>query len=479
MPKPPSDHHDLPRTIGFFGAVGILVGVSIGSGIFATPSDIAKLLSNPWLILLLWAVGGVLCLFGALSYTELAVVFPRSGGLYNFLYHGFGRSTAFVFGWAYMLLIKPFAAGGIAIVFALHLDGLTAIQSRLNALVGDSATLSLQHWLGEKWAMPPLVCLMLIILTAINTIGMRLGSGISVFLTTIKAAALLAIASLAFILPGGSSANFAILPAGRPWFLVIAAVMQSILWTYDGWADVGAVAGEVKDPQRQLPRIYILGTLLVIALYVAVNAAYFWIIPLQDMRATDTVAPLVMSKLAGPLGAKLVSAIILISTLGSTHASIITGARVTFAQANDGLLFRFLGKISTRETPANSLWNQCILSCTCVLFLQTFQKMADSFVFTMWIFYGLAAVSVIVLRVKRPDLPRTFKCPGYPFVPAAFALCALAMTIMTLVASITTWTQDSYLPWMWIAILLAGYPVYFAWNRWHGKPDRAAAGPSA
>lgn len=463
MSTPTSDHRDLPRTIGFFGAVGILVGVSIGSGIFATPSDIARLLSSPWLILSLWAFGGILCLFGALAYTELAVVFPRSGGLYNFLYQGFGPSTAFVFGWAYMLLIKPFAAGGIAIVFATHLDALTGIQSKLNLLVGDSTTTLLGQWLGEKWAMPPLVCVLLILLTAINTMGMRLGTGISIGLTTIKVLALVAIASLAFILPGGSRANFDAMPAGKPWYLVIAAVMSGILWTYDGWSDVGAVAGEVKDPQRQLPRIYLFGTLLVIALYVAVNSAYFWIIPLAEMRTTDTVAPLVMQRLTGNWGEKLVAAIILISTLGSTHASIITGARVTFAQANDGLLFRFLGKVSGRETPANALWNQCGLSCICVLFLQSFQNLADSFVFTMWIFYGLAAVSVVVLRRRRPDLPRTFKCPGYPYVPLVFAACSLAMTGMTLA------TASNYYPFMWIGVLLAGYPVFFVWTRLHRK----------
>lgn len=468
MPDPSTTPRDLPRTIGFFGAVGILVGVSIGSGIFRTPATIARDLGSPWLILLLWIFGGVLCLFGALAYTELAVVFPRSGGLYNFLYHGFGRSTAFVFGWAYMLLIKPFAAGGIAIVFAEHLNALVGLQPWLNTLVGEHATGRLQHLLGENWGMPPLVCVMLIVLTAINTVGMRLGSGISVFLTAIKVVALLAIALLAFVLPGGSSANFASLPAGKAWYLVIAAVMSGILWTYDGWSDVGAVAGEVKDPQRQLPRIYILGTLLVIGLYLAVNAAYFWMIPLGEMRTTETVAPLVMKKLAGEWGEKLVSAIILISTLGSTHASIITGARVTFAQANDGLLFRFLGTVSRRETPAHALWNQCVLSCVCVLFLQSFQNLAESFVFTMWIFYGLAAVSVIVLRVKRPDLPRTFRCPGYPVVPGVFAACSLAMTVMTIL------TSDTNYPLMWIAILLAGYPVYFVWDRMRRRDARAS-----
>ncbi len=467
MPASNPPPRDLPRTIGFFGAVGILVGVSIGSGIFRTPASIARDLSSPWLILLLWALGGVLCLLGALAYTELAVVFPRSGGLYNFLYHGFGRSTAFVFGWAYMLLIKPFAAGGIAIVFAEHLNALVGLQPWLNTLVGEPTTAQLQDLLGDNWAMPPLVCLLLILLTAINTLGMRLGSGISVFLTSIKVLALLAIASLAFVLPGGSPANFASLPADKPWYLVIAAVMSAILWTYDGWSDVGAVAGEVNNPQRLLPRIYILGTLLVIAIYLAVNAAYFWIIPLAEMRTTDTVAPLVMRKLAGEWGEKLVSAIILLSTLGSTHASIITGARVTFAQANDGLLFRFLGSVSRRETPAHALWNQCALSCVCVLFLQSFQSLAESFVFTMWIFYGLAAVSVIVLRVRRPDLPRAFKCPGYPIVPGVFAIGSLAMTVMTIL------TSDNYHPLMWIAILLAGYPVFFVWDR-----IRARSSPS-
>jgi APA family basic amino acid/polyamine antiporter len=463
---------DLPRTIGFWGAIGVMIGVTIGSGIFRAPASIANESGSPLLILALWGVGGLICLMGALTYTELAVVFPRSGGLYNFLYQGFGPRISFVFGWTYMLLTKPFAAGGIAVVFAEHLDPLIHLQARANALVGPDLAAHLQHRLGDQWTMPLLVCAVLFILTWINTLGMRAGSGISLALTIAKYLALAAIVALAIALKKGSAENFAPASIGKPLSLALAPIMAAILWTYDGWSDVGSIAGEIKDPQRTLPRVYIIGTAATILLYVAVNAAYIWLLPLSEMRSTQNVAPLVMQRLIGPSGGLLVSIIIMVSTLGSTHASIITGARVTFAQAQDGLLFRFLGEIHPRhQTPAVALWMQLALSCVAVLFLRSFDQLAGGFVFTMWIFYGLAAIAVIRLRFTRPDLPRSFRCPGFPLVPAAFALVAAGMTAMTIISGLIGEKNADgqivrdYMPLIWLVVLAAGWPAYSLWQR--------------
>lgn len=467
---------DLPRTVGFWGAIGIMLGVTIGSGIFATPAQIAQELGSPGLILLLWGAGGVLSLFGALTYAELATVYPRSGGLYNYLANGLGRGVAFVFGWTYMLLIKPFAAAGIAVIMAEHLDRLLGVNAAVNGALGLPLRLNLGG--GEPvalaWGNAGTVCVTLAVLTAVNVRGMRLGAGVSLVLSTLKVMALAAIVLLGLVLMRGGGSNFAAGPGPKPFAAALAPVMLAILWTYDGWSDVGSISGEVKNPQRMLPRIFFIGTVMVVGLYLAVNAVYMWVLPLEEMRATATVAPRVMEKLVGPAGGTVVTAMIVVSTLGATHASIITGARVTFAQAQDRLLFGFLGRIHPRyRTPAVSLWTQLGFSCAAVLMQGgSFANLAVGFTFTMWIFYGLAAVAVIVLRVRRPDLPRAYRCWGYPVVPVVFIAAAAGMTALSIandpwervsIAGVTVGFKQTL---VWIGVLLAGWPVYAVWKRW-------------
>lgn len=434
---------DLPRKVGFWGAIAVMVGVVIGSGIFRTPTTIAQNLGDPWLILALWFVAGLIALCGALTFAELAAMMPRSGGVYVFLREGFGRCPAFVFGWTYMLITKPSAAGGIAIVFAEHFNTLT----------------------GLKWNAPILTCAALFILTLINVLGVRGSARFAIVVTTLKYLAIAAVivlgltAAVRQVLAGESAGHFQSVPSPKTLFQAIVPVMAAIMWTYDGWADVGAIAGEVKNPERTLPRVYIIGTFAVIALYVLANAVYLWHIPLPQMAETDTVAPLLLNMLVGPIGAAAVTVIIIVSTLGSSHASVMTGARVTFAQARDGLLFRFLGKIHPRyETPAVALWVQLALSCTAVLLLQNFSSLADSFVFTMWIFYGMGALSLFILRKRHHSHPRPFRVPGYPVVPAIFVLASAAMTVLSI-------QNDPSTTLTWLAVLAAGVPVYFIWTR--------------
>lgn len=438
---------DLPRKIGFWGAIAVLVGVVIGSGIFVTPTLIAQSLGDPYLILLLWLVGGLIALCGAVTFAELAAMMPHSGGIYVFIREGFGACPAFVFGWTYMLITKPSAAGGIAIIFAKHFNSLT----------------------GLDWNAPAMTCGALFVLTLINVLGVRGSARFAIVLTSLKYSAIGAVIvlgvfaavreMLAPALGGTGAGGFVAVPSPKTLFEAIVPVMAGIMWTYDGWSDVGAIAGEVKNPERTLPRVYIFGTLSVIALYVLANAVYLWHIPLEEMRETETVAPLLLGKLAGPVGAAAVTVIIIVSTLGSSHASVMTGARVTFAQARDGLLFRFLGRVHPRfETPATALWVQCALSCSVVLFLQDFGNLAGSFVFTMWIFYGMGAVALFILRVKRPDAARPFRVPGYPVIPAVFVAASVTMTGLSI-------NDDPMATLMWLGVLGAGVPVYFVWRR--------------
>lgn len=430
---------DLPRRIGFWGGSAIMVGIIIGSGIFRAPTSIARELGSPVAILGLWVLGGILSLFGALAYAELAAMFPRSGGIYVYLHRGLGPQVAFVFGWTYLLITKPMAAAGIATVFSEHLF----------RLLGRPA---------EPAVLQTTTCVTLLALTAINVRGVRLGAGLAMVLTGLKVLALLAIVGLGLALMKGSSANFQPVPADKTFLQALAPAMAAILWTYDGWSDIASIAGEVKDPQRMLPRIFVLGTAATILLYVSVNAVYMSMIPLARMRHLDTVAPETMMKLVGDAGMTIVTAMILISTLGASHGSIITGARVTFAQARDGLLFGFLGHVHPKyRTPDVSLWVQVALSCAAVWGLQTFERLAGGFVFTMWIFYALAALAVIRLRLREPHRERPYRCPGYPVVPALFILAALAMTVMAILES----PRDT-LPWL--LVLLLGLPAWHLWR---------------
>jgi len=429
---------DLPRSIGFWGGSGIMVGIMIGSGIFRTPTSIAQELGDARIILLLWLVGGLLSLAGALTYAELGTMFPRSGGIYAYMYEGLGGTIAFVFGWAFMLLGKPLSASAITMVFSEHFN----------------------HLFGLGWDERVITCAVIILLTAVNTVRVQLGAGLAILLTSIKALALAAIVVLALTLTGGSPANFNPILSTKSFTAALAPVLAAVLWTYDGWSDVTSVAGEVRNPSRQLPRILLVGTGACIALFVAVNAIYIYLVPLSEMRHVPTVAPLAMERLCGPIGATLITVLVMISTLGATHGSIITGARVTFAQARDGLLFRSLGHIHPKyQTPDVSLWLQAVLACLAVCFLQQFERLTGGFVFTMWIFYAAAALAVIVLRVRRPELPRPYRCWGYPVIPVLFIAASVLMTVLAIQASpVETFS--------WLAILAAGVPAYYVWRRW-------------
>ncbi len=445
----PGDSHarDLPRAIGFWGASAVMAGIIIGSGIFRTPTSIAQQVGDPWLILALWAAGGVLSLAGALTYSELICLFPQSGGVYVFLREGYGSCMAFVFGWTYMLITKPAAAAGIAWVFGEYLNSL----------------------LGVHWDPRIVTTVVLTVLTFINARGVGLGTGIAMVLTTLKILALVGIVVAAGMFRSGDAGNFAASPVGISLGAAIAPVMYAIMWTYDGWSDVGSIAGEVKEPQRNLPRIYLTGTAAITVLYIAVNAVYMWMIPLVEMRTISNVAPVVMDRLVGGTAAGvLVSLVVLISTMGSTHGSILTGARISFAQARDGLLFRFLGRVHPRyETPAVSLWVQLGLSIAAVWTLSSFEKMVESFSFTMWIFYGLSGAAIFIMRRRMPGAHRSFRCWGYPVVPLLFVGSAAGMTVMSVIQS-----PGTTLPW--IGVLLAGVPVYYVWRKVTGG-ERAAA----
>lgn len=437
---------DLPRRIGFWGAIAIMIGVTIGTGIFRAPVDVAKEVGTPYAALALWTAGGVLSLLGAFTFAEMSTRYPHSGGIYVFLREGYGPTVSFIFGWTYLLISKPAAAAAIAIVFAQHFNALLGWDGSPNReLITQIST-----------------CVLLILLTAVNTFRVQLGTGVAIFITSLKVASLLLIVATAFAFGPSDATSFHFADVPKPFWQAIAPAMGSILWTYDGWNDVGSVAGEVKNPRQTLPRVFFVGTLAITLLYVAVNAVYLWVVPLDEMRGLETVAPEAMGRMIGPIGGKIVTAMILLSSLGATHAAIITGARVTFAQARDGLLFRVLAHTNKlHSTPDVSLWSQCAMGCIAIFWLKTFDNLADAFVFSIWIFYGMAAFSIFIMRYRAAKTGSTgdevFLCPGYPWVPAVFVLSAALMIYLSIY-------EAPFQKLSMLAVLLLGVPVYFVWR---------------
>jgi basic amino acid/polyamine antiporter, APA family len=300
----------------------------------------------------------------------------------------------------------------------------------------------------------------------VNVVTLRGSSITAIILTSLKVLALAAVVGLGVAMMKGSTANFAGAPAPKPVWAAFVPVLFAVLWTYDGWSDVSSISGEVIDPARRLPRILLTGLVATIVVYLAVNAVYFSLVPIGEMARADTIAPLVMERLLGPGGATVVTAMIVISTLGATHASILTGARVTFAQARDGLLFRFLGSVHPRfQTPHVSLWVQLALAVGAILYVRHFKDLSEGFIFTLWIFHGLVAVSVLVLRKRRPDLERPYKCWGYPWVPIVFILVCVVMTVVYIADN-----PRATLPWLGIVAL--GFPAYSLWKWRTGAPAR-------
>ena len=428
----------LPRRLGVWSAAAVLVGSTIGSGIFRVPAEVAERVGAVGAMGLLWVLGGLFALAGALTLAELAVLFPRSGGIYVFLREGWGRLPAFLFGWTELLIIRPSALGAIAMLFAEYLRvfvPLTGAGVRLVA-AGAILTLALANIRSLTW-----------------------GAAVQNASTLAKVLALVGLAVLAFGLGdpqrGAFAGPIAFAPLSWGGFgLALVAVM----WTYDGWADLTFLAGEVRDPARTLPRALLGGTLAVVAIYLLVNAAYLYVLTPAAMAGRPLVAADAARAVVGGAGASLVAAMVLLSAFGALNGSTMTGPRIFYAMAEDGLFFRPVAAVHPRyRTPWVAIALAAALGIAYVA-VRTFEQLADAFVLGIWPFYALAVGAVFRLRRHRPDVPRPYRTWGYPFVPLLFLVASVAMLANALV-------QQPVSTAVGFGVILAGVPVYHLWRR--------------
>ena len=432
----------LPRKLGLWSAIAVLIGSTIGSGIFRTPAGIADKLPGPLPMMSVWVVGGLIALCGALTLAEIASAHPQTGGLYVFLREGWGRLTAFLFGWTELVVIRAAALGAIATTFAEYFVRVTGNDPRV-APYDDYV-----HYLAAA----------AIALTAgFNFVGVRLASLVQNGTTLAKYGALVFIVGVALVLGlPTSGGNFTpVAPSGSFSIAPFGLALVSVLWAFDGWADLSFVAGEVKDPRRNLPRALIGGTLAVIAIYLLANIAYLSVLDITEIRQSPLVAADVAQRLLGPGAVVFVSIAVMVSTFGTLNGSMLTGPRILFAMAADGLLFKPVARVHPRfETPGVAIWTTAVLGILFVL-TRSFEQLADAFVTAIVPFYALGVAAIYPLR-RQAGYDPSFKVPLYPVVPLLFILATIFLLVNAIIDPSSRWATLAVL-----GVIIVGVPVYY------------------
>ena len=465
-----------------------VVGAVIGSGIFRKPGVMASQIGSPEMLFAVWLIAGVITLFGALVNSEIAAMIPEAGGQYVFFDRMYGSFVAYLYGWAMFSVVKCGAIAGLSFVFAesagkfLMLPQLSAAASAFTIhlpFIGDLAPLA---DIGVKGV----AALLIITLTTINYLGVKFGSLVQNIFAVAKMTALLSIILLAFLLPNiGQTTNLTtpsstIHLEGLALWAGLAAAIQGAFWAYDGWNDVTYIAGELKHPQRDLPRGLLLGMAIVITLYLSINLAYAYVLPIDQMAKSKLVAVDVAEKFFQG-GGKWIAVAVMISTFGAANSNILSAARVYFSMARRNVFPGILGTAHPRfHTPAWSLLVQAVWSIL-LLFSGTFDTITDMLIFIAWIFYAAGAYGVFVLRRKEPGTPRPYKVPGYPVLPWVFIVFAITFLVLTVYQDITNYRVALAAGKPAIInsafgtfLVLLGTPIYFFYK----SRKRNADGPS-
>jgi len=428
--------HELPRKLGWLDATMIVVGIVIGSGIFLLPNLIARNLQSRGAILAAWIISGLLSYLGALAYAELGAMLPATGGQYVYLREAYGPACAFVCGWTFMLAVLSGGIAFLAVSFSIYVAQfvhLTLVSSKLLALA------------------------LIATLSAVNYVGVREGAVVQVTFTFLKIAGLVLLIGSAFLSP---LAVPAVQSVAQPAFSLahFGTAMIACLMAYNGWTYISFVAGEVKQPAKNLPRSLTLGMVVVMALYVLANVAYLKVMPISQIAATARVGAALAERTMGSTGALLVSLTVLISIVGAINGCILTAARIPFAQAQDGLFFRRFGRVHPRfETPGFAIVIQGFWTAVLVI-SGSYENLFSYSMVAAWIFYMLSVAAVFFLRRKLPDLPRPYRMWGYPYTLGVFML----VSVWFVANAFATEPRPSL---MALGIIATGIPMYFIWRK--------------
>lgn len=420
----------LVRGLGTWDAALLTIGSVVGTGIFITTGDMARVLPSAWLLLLVWAAGGLLTLAGALTYAELGVLFPRAGGIYHYIREAYGPLWGFLYGWIAFLVIMSGGLAALGVAFGEYLGSFLPWFSTRHVLLA----LPLGSWTWTLSGGQVAAVLALIVLTAVNHLGLKEGAWVQNALTALKIGAILLFAALGLLVRAPVAAAFSQPSAGFHSGVLAAfgVAMIAALWSYDGWYGVTCSAGEVRNPGRSLPRGLILGTAAVMALYLLLNVVYVRALPIAAMAATPRIGESAAAALFGPGTARLVSLAVLVSTFGCISSTILYSSRIYLPMAADGLFFPSLATVDPRfRTPVRCLWAQTAWAVVLTV-SGTYDQLYTYVIFASVVFHVATAAAVFVFRRRLPDAPRPYRTWGYPVVPALFILACLLLIWNTL-----------------------------------------------
>ncbi|TAE22051.1 MAG: amino acid permease [Cytophagales bacterium] len=453
----------LKRSIGLVSAIALVISNIIGTGVFKKVVPMAAELQSPNLILLAWLLAGLLSLSGTLSNAEVASMLADSGGEYVYFRKIYGRFFAFLFGWTQFAVIRTAAIASIAYVFAQSLNSLIALPDT----PANLAEISLFGIHPLDNLSVKLVTIALVwLLTYANVRGVSIGEKISNSLTVLMIAVMVFLIVTGLFASGGSWSNLSLEaapPTGGSLVSALGLACLSAFWAYEGWASVGYIGGELKDPQRNLPRALTIGCVVVMSIYLLMNLVYVRMLPINELIALksqpNTIGAVVaVGKYLGVAGSLLVSCLILVTTFNCTSSSVLTASRLFYAMARDGQFFRAINYVHpTHQTPSRSLILQAVWTTVMVL-SGSFDQLTDMLIFASFIFYGATAVGVFVLRSRMPDAPRPYRVIGYPVVPAIFILFCGFLVISTLFNRPTEALVG-------LGLMATGLPFYFLWSR--------------
>src|ERR1700693_5534050 len=451
---------ELVRGLGAWASAAIVIGTMIGTGIFLKPAEMAREGRTVSVVFAAWIVGAVLSIFGALSFAELGAAIPEAGGEYAYLRRAFGPVYGFLFGWMHSIVGRP---SSLASISAGMMRFVSFLIPAVATPIFTVHVPAVGAWIAPydfvfTWAQP-LAVFWLVLMTGINYLGVRLGGAVQVFLTAIKIISVVIVIGVAFFAPLSSPHTPdpiwpASLDAGV--FGALLAALAGALWAYDGWEDLNLVGSEVQNPERNFPRALVGGVAVVALIYFLFSAACLKVLPFASVAASPHIASDVVERVAGRGAAAWITVAMVIAALGSMNSSVLSGARPTYAMARDGIFFRIVDGVHPKyRTPGRALIFQGVLASLMAL-TGTFEELTSLFIFAGWIFYGLAVVALFRMRYTEPDLPRPYRCWGYPWVPGIFVAGALALTV-------NIWRERPGRSSIGLLMIVAGLPFYRAW----------------
>jgi basic amino acid/polyamine antiporter, APA family len=438
---------ELARDLGLSHAGAVVVGTIIGSGIFLVPTEMMQAVGSARLVYLAWLVGGLLSFFGALTYAELGAMKPQVGGEYVYVRDAYGPLAGFLYSWTWFLIAKPASIATVTTGIALVLQTFPVFAFLSHSWIAQPFTVTY----GQLVAIATAVSI-----SGLNYIGVRRAAEFQLLFTLLKIAIILAIVVLGFSYSAGAWTNFTTEFAGaKAGVAGFFAALVAALWAYDGWNDLNMVAGEIRNPQRNIPLALIWGVATVAALYILVNAAVQYVLPAVAVAGSNHPASDAMAQVLGRTGAGLVSAAMALSMLVTLNGTIMSGARVPFATARDGYFFKVLAEVHPRfHTPAVAIVAQCALAIVLLLLGGSFRQFFSLAIFSEWLFYMIAGSTVFIFRRREPNAARPYRVWGYPFVPAVFVLASSALLYYTFTANLRNSTLGCL-------AILAGVPVFY------------------